>query len=51
MASFNALPGKTFSSTFLLFRKMATGETVEYELMKGPKGFLAANVLRGGAAN
>ncbi|HLK52262.1 MAG: cold-shock protein [Acidobacteriia bacterium] len=33
------------------YRTLNEGETVEYELMKGPKGFLAANVLRGGAAN
>jgi CspA family cold shock protein len=33
------------------YRTLNEGETVEYELMKGPKGFLAANVLRGSAAN
>jgi len=31
------------------YRTLNEGETVEYELMKGPKGFLAANVLRGSA--
>jgi cold shock protein len=31
------------------YRTLNEGETVEYELMKGPKGFLAANVLRGAA--
>lgn len=31
------------------YRTLNEGETVEYELLKGPKGFLAANVLRGSA--
>jgi CspA family cold shock protein len=31
------------------YRTLNEGETVEYELQKGPKGFLAANVLRGSA--
>jgi cold shock protein len=31
------------------YRTLNEGETVEFELLKGPKGFLAANVLRGGA--
>jgi CspA family cold shock protein len=29
------------------YRTLNEGETVEFELLKGPKGFLAANVLRG----
>jgi cold shock protein len=31
------------------YRTLNEGETVEFELLKGPKGFLAANVLRGSA--
>jgi CspA family cold shock protein len=31
------------------YRTLNEGETVEFELLKGPKGFLAANVLRGAA--
>ena len=31
------------------YRTLNEGETVEFELLKGPKGFLAANVMRGGA--
>jgi CspA family cold shock protein len=31
------------------YRTLNEGEMVEYELLKGPKGFLAANVLRGSA--
>jgi cold shock protein len=29
------------------YRTLNEGETVEFELLKGPKGFLAANVMRG----
>jgi CspA family cold shock protein len=29
------------------YRTLNEGETVEFELQKGPKGFLAANVMRG----
>lgn len=32
------------------YRTLNEGETVEFELLKGPKGFLAANVLRGAAS-
>ena len=28
------------------YRTLNEGETVEYELMKGPKGYQAANVVR-----
>lgn len=31
------------------YRTLNEGETVEFELLKGPKGFLATNVLRGSA--
>jgi CspA family cold shock protein len=31
------------------YRTLNEGETVEFELLKGPKGFLAANVMRGAA--
>jgi cold shock protein len=31
------------------YRTLNEGETVEFELLKGPKGYLAANVMRGGA--
>jgi CspA family cold shock protein len=31
------------------YRTLNEGETVEFELLKGPKGFSAANVLRGAA--
>jgi cold shock protein len=31
------------------YRTLNEGDTVEFELLKGPKGFLAANVLRGAA--
>jgi cold shock protein len=34
------------------YRTLNEGETVEFELLKGPKGYLAANVLRAvGVAN
>jgi cold shock protein len=29
------------------YRTLNEGETVEFELLKGPKGYLAANVMRG----
>lgn len=29
------------------YRSLNEGEVVEYELMKGPKGYQAANVMRG----
>jgi CspA family cold shock protein len=32
------------------YRTLNEGETVEFELLKGPKGFLAANVMRGAAS-
>jgi CspA family cold shock protein len=32
------------------YRTLNEGETVEFELLKGPKGFLAANVLRASAS-
>ena len=32
------------------YRTLNEGETVEFELLKGPKGFLAANVMRGVAS-
>ncbi len=32
------------------YRTLNEGETVEFELLKGPKGYLASNVLRGGAS-
>jgi cold shock protein len=32
------------------YRTLNEGETVEFELLKGPKGFLAANVMRGSAS-
>jgi CspA family cold shock protein len=31
------------------YRTLNEGEIVEFELLKGPKGFLAANVMRGAA--
>jgi cold shock protein len=31
------------------YRTLNEGETVEFELLKGPKGYLAANVMRGAA--
>jgi len=31
------------------YRTLNEGETVEFELLKGPKGFSATNVLRGAA--
>ncbi len=31
------------------YRTLNEGETVEFELLKGPKGYLAANVMRGSA--
>jgi cold shock protein len=32
------------------YRTLNEGETVEFELLKGPKGYLAANVMRGSAS-
>ena len=32
------------------YRTLNEGETVEFELLKGPKGYLAANVMRGAAS-
>jgi len=32
------------------YRTLNEGETVEFELLKGPKGYLAANVMRGVAS-
>ena len=29
------------------YRTLNEGDSVEFELLKGPKGFLAANVMRG----
>jgi cold shock protein len=32
------------------YRTLNEGEMVEFELLKGPKGYLAANVMRGSAS-
>ena len=47
MKTIGLLGGMSWESTALYYRSLNEGETVEFECIKGPKGFQAANVARG----